>query len=102
MNDVTQATALLHGQETDVFRDAGYQGVVERDDAKDLKVNWHISMRPGKRKALDKNRASQRMIDQLEQLKTTIRAKAEHPFRVIKQQFGFAKVRFKRLAKNTA
>jgi IS5 family transposase len=59
-------------------------------------------MRQGKRKALDRNHASQRLFDELEKLKARIRAKAEHPFRVIKQQFGFAKVRFKGLAKNTA
>ncbi len=35
-------------------------------------------------------------------LKASIRAKAVHPFRVIKQQFGFVKVRFKGLAMNTA
>lgn len=45
---------------------------------------------------------SQRFIDELEKLKTSIRAKAEHPFRAIKQQFGFAKVRYRGMAKNTA
>ena len=102
VNDVTQATSLLHGEETDVFGDAGYQGVAKREEAKDLDVNWHVAMRPGKRKALDKNRASQRFIDELEKLKASIRAKAEHPFRVIKQQFGFITVRFRGMAKNTA
>lgn len=100
--DVTQAAGLLHGEETDVFGDAGYQGVAKREEAKDLDVNWHVAMRPGKRKALDKNRASQRFIEELEKLKASIRAKAEHPFRVIKQQFGFTKVRFRGMAKNTA
>jgi IS5 family transposase len=102
VNDVTQATGLLHGEESDVFADAGYQGVAKREEAKGLDVTWHVAMRPGKRKALDKNRASKRLIDELEKLKASIRAKAEHPFRVIKLQFGFAKVRFKGLAKNTA
>jgi len=102
VNDVTQAAGLLHGQETDVFGDAGYQGIAKRDEAKDLEVTWHVAMRPGKRRALDKNRGSQKLIDELEKLKASIRAKAEHPFRVIKQQFGFAKVRFKGLQKNTA
>jgi IS5 family transposase len=59
-------------------------------------------MRPGKRKALDKSRASQRLIDELETLKASFRAKAEQPFRMIKLQLGFAKVRFRGLAKNTA
>jgi IS5 family transposase len=102
VNDVTQAAGLLHGEETDVFGDAGYQGVAKREEAKDRDVTWYVAMRPGKRCVLDKNRASQRLIDELETLKVSIRAKAEYPFRVIKQQFGFATVRFRGLAKNTA
>ncbi len=35
-------------------------------------------------------------------LKASIRAKVEHPFRVIKRQFGFTKVRYRGLNKNTA
>lgn len=102
VNDVTQAAGLLHGEETAVFADAGYQGVVLREDTQGIEVEWHVALRPGKRRALDKNRASQRFIDELETIKARIRAKVEHPFRVIKQQFGFAKVRYRGLAKNTA
>ena len=40
--------------------------------------------------------------DELEQVKARIRAKVEHPFRVIKRQFGHVKVRYRGLAKNTA
>ncbi len=40
------------------------------------------------------------MIDKAEKLKAGVRAKVEHPFRVIKRQFGFVKVRYKGLAKN--
>ncbi len=42
------------------------------------------------------------MIDQIERLKASIRAKVEHPFRVIKRQFGHVKVRYRGLKKNTA
>ena len=56
----------------------------------------------GKRSALDKTLQSNRLVDQLEQLKASVRARVEHPFRVIKQQFGHAKVRYRGLAKNTA
>lgn len=100
VNDVTQADKLLHGQETDVLADAGYQGVDKRNPQ--LKVNWHVAMRPGKRKALDLNSELARDIDRVEQIKASIRAKVEHPFRVVKQQFGYAKVRYRGLAKNTA
>lgn len=40
--------------------------------------------------------------EQLEQVKASVQAKVEHPFRVVKQQFGYAKVRYRGLAKNTA
>ncbi len=65
-------------------------------------MNWHIAMRPGKRRALDKTRKVDALVDQLEQIKTSIRAKVEQPFRVIKRQFGHLKVRYRGLAKNTA
>ena len=100
VNDVTQGHGLLHGEETDVFADAGYQGATKRPEA--TGVAWHVAMRPGKRRVLDKSRGSHQLVEQLEKIKAGIRAKVEHPFRVIKCQFGFVKVRYRGLAKNTA
>jgi len=102
VNDVTQASALMHGEESEVFADAGYQGVGKRDETQDINVNWHVAMRPGKRKVLDKSTPMGTILDQLERAKARIRAKVEHPFRVIKRQFGHVKVRYRGLAKNTA
>jgi IS5 family transposase len=79
----------------------GYQGIEKRPDA-NADVNWHIAMKPGKRKALDKANAIDAMVDQVEKIKASIRAKAEYPFRVIKRQFGYVKVRYRGLKKNTA
>jgi IS5 family transposase len=101
VHDVTEANSLLHGEETVAFGDAGYQGVDKRPDAKSG-VDWNIAMRPGKRRALDKSQDVNRLIDELEKLKASIRAKVEHPFRVIKRQFGHVLVRYRGLAKNTA
>jgi len=103
-HDITQAHALLHGQESDVFADSGYRGVQKREEilTRHPDVNWHIAMMPGKRKALKKDTAMGAMLDKLEQNKARIRAKVEHPFRVIKRQFGYAKVKYRGLAKNTA
>ena len=64
-------------------------------------VTWHVAMRPGKRRALDKTNEDDELIDQMEQLKAGVRAKVEHPFRLIKRQFGFIKVRCRGLKKNT-
>ena len=101
VNDVVEANALLHGDETEVFADAGYQGADKRPDA-NPKMRWNIAMRPGKRAALNKTERVGELIDQLERLKASIRAKVEHPFRVIKRQFGHVKVRYRGLKKNTA
>ncbi|MBP6612723.1 MAG: IS5 family transposase, partial [Aquabacterium sp.] len=91
VSDVVEGNSLLHGQETDVYADAGYQGAEKRPDAK-KDVTWHVAMRPGKRRALDKeNKPIDALIEQVEKIKASIRAKVEHPFRVIKRQFGYTK-----------
>ena len=65
-------------------------------------VTWHVAMRPSKRKALNKENEADALIDKAEKAKASIRAKVEHPFRVVKRQFGFVKVRYRGLKKNTA
>ncbi len=99
VNDVTQGHGLLHGEESIVFADAGYQGASKRPEA--TGVDWHVAMRPGKRKA-QKYTPWGELNEKAEQLKASVRAKVEHPFRVIKRQFGHTKVRYRGLKKNTA
>ena len=103
-HDITQAHALLHGEETDVFADSGYRGVEKREEVqvKHPEVNWHVAMMPSKRQALDKDTPMGAILEKLEKTKASIRAKVEHPFRVIKRQFGYVKVKYRGLAKNTA
>ncbi len=101
VNDVVEANSLLHGQESEAWGDAGYQGAAKRPDAK-AGVRWNIAMRPGQRKQLDPAKPVQRLSEALERIKASIRAKVEHPFRVIKRQFGHVKLRYRGLAKNTA
>ena len=100
VHDISEGNSLLHGQEQMVFADAGYQGIGKRPDAT-ANVQWLIAMRPGKRKALDKGNAADAMLDEAEKLKAGVRAKVEHPFRVLKRQFGHVKVRYRGLKKNT-
>jgi IS5 family transposase len=59
-------------------------------------------MMPGKRRALDKDTPMGAILEKLEQTKASIQAKVEHPFRVIKRQFGYVKVKYRGLAKNTS
>ena len=99
VNDVTQTHHLLHGEEERGFGDAGYQGVEKRPEHKERPIQWHIALRPGKRRALGDSKLDQ-LTEQVEQSKASMRAIVEHPFRVIKRQFGFTKVRYRGLAKN--
>jgi len=100
VNDLNMAGALLHGEEEAAFGDAGYQGVHKRPEAQG--PTWHVAMRPGKRRKLNPFIEPDFVAERVEKMKASIRAKVEHPFRVIKRQFGFTKVRYRGLAKNTA
>ena len=93
VSDIAELNTLLHGQQSVVFGDAGYQGIENRSEAT-ADVIWHIAMRPGKRKALNKENEADALIDQAVKLNAGFLAMVEHPFRVLKRQFGFVKVRF--------
>ena len=94
--DVTQAEHLLHGKEEVLHGDSGFTGVEKRIKRK---LKYSIAEKRGKQKALPEGDA-QKAWRELERRKAQVRAKVEHPFRVIKRQFGYVKVRFKGLAKN--
>lgn len=97
VSDVTRAANLLHGEEQRVCGDSGYQGMDKRPEHQDREVEWHIAMRPGKRALLDPRSPAARV----ERKKASVRAKVEHPFRYVKRVFGYTKVRYRGLHKNT-
>src|SRR5690554_6539563 len=96
-HDITQADKLLHGDEQRVWGDAGYVGIDKRPEHQDRDVEWLIAMRPGKRAALSKKSD----LAKAEKNKASVRAKVEHAFHYIKRMFGYSKVRYRGLAKNT-
>ena len=97
--DVEVVDALLHGREAVVHADSGYTGADKRVRRKNLE--WQIAAKRGRIRAMADGRAK-RALERIEKAKASVRAKVEHPFRVIKRQFGLMKVRFRGLAKNTA
>ena len=101
VHDVTEGNSLLQGEESLAFGDAGDQGITKRPDV-NANVIWHVAMRPGKRRALNKDNEADALLDQVKKLKSGVRAKVKHPFRVIQRQFGFVKVHYRGLKKNTA
>jgi IS5 family transposase len=99
VHDLTPAADLLHGDEEVVYGDAGYQGIAKRPEMDGTKAEFRVAMRPGKRRVLP-DTPEGKLQDLIETAKAHIRSKVEHPFRVIKQQFGFQKTRLRGLAKN--
>lgn len=100
--DITQIDKLLHGEEDMVGADAGYTGLEKRPEHDGREVIWQIAPRGSTYKKLDKRSPLYKAKRKIEKAKAQVRAKVEHPFRMIKRQFGYAKTRFRGLAKNTA
>ncbi|SOT99310.1 transposase [Xanthomonas arboricola pv. fragariae] len=92
---------LLHGKEDSVFGDSGYTGADKREELQACKAAFFIAARPSTMQAIGNKRERARE-QRWEHFKPSVRAKVEHPFRVIKRQFGYTKVRYRGLAKNTA
>ena len=99
--DVTQVHKLLHGKEDTVCGDSGYTGAGKREELQDVAAGFLIAEKSSKLRAI-KNKRERRHGERWEHFKASLRAKVEHPFRVIKRQFGYTKVRYRGLAKNTA
>ena len=104
VSDIAEAAALLHGEEQFVHGDAGYQGLDKRPEMpSENPPTCVIAMRPGKLAKLtqDDSDEAQRMRKAARELASR-RAKVEHVFRDIKIRFGYAKNRYRGLAKNAA
>ena len=99
-HDLNQAEHLLHGKEGFIFADSGYRGAEQREELSDVKADWYIAEMPSKVRALKKHPHINKVPLKTEYLKASIRAKVEHPFRIIKCQFGFTKARYRGLMKN--
>ncbi len=99
-HDLNQLGNLLHGEEQFVSADAGYQGAPQREELAEVDVDWLIAERPGKVKTLKQHPRKNKTAINIEYMKASIRARVEHPFRIIKRQFGFVKARYKGLLKN--
>ena len=99
--DVVEISKLLHAKEKTVYADAGYIGAEKREGMTKRGRTWHIAAKRGSIKAMPEGELKD-AAKHVEHMKAAVRSKVEHPFRVIKRQFGYQKVRFKGLAKNTA
>ena len=94
--DSTQLPDLLHGQEREVFGDQAYWKDDDREFLEAWGMRYRINRRPTSKRPLS---ARWRMINRA---RSRTRARGEHAFRIVKQLWGFAKVRYRGLAKNLA
>ena len=104
-HDVTVTSELLTGEEEEVYGDSGYLGAEKRPEA--LKknkagksVHYKINRRPSQSK--NKSARSQAQINRHEHEKSSVRAKVEHVFAVVKLQLRFRKTRYRGLRKQIA
>jgi len=95
VHDSTQMSKLLHGQEREVFGDQAYWNESHRQSARAAGIRYRINRRPSSRPLTEQQRAINR-------LRSRARARCEHVFHVVKCLWGFTKVRYRGLAKNTA
>ncbi len=97
VHDATEVHKLLHSGEKAVWGDAGYQGVGKREETQGLDGERQVTMRPGQRRKLEPEGAKALAV----KVKASVRAKVEHPFLRVKGLFGYGKVRYRGLMKNT-
>ena len=107
VSDISQTPELLHGQETELWADAGYVGVDKREDMQaalikneqTLTLKLHVAKR---RSTITKMTEGwqKAMAQAYEKLKAQVRARVEHPFHVVKNLFHYKKARYKGIFKN--
>ena len=105
VHDVEVTPKLLTGEEDTVHGDSGYIGAEKREDAiiknkKGKKIKYKTNRRPSQYK--NNTNRSKGQIKRREHEKSSVRAKVEHVFAVIKGQFGYRKTRYRGLRKQTA
>jgi IS5 family transposase len=94
--DISQLPGLLHGRERTVFGDQAYWKEAGRQAYEARGVRYRINRRPTSKAPLS---GRWRLINRA---RSRTRARGEHAFRIVKQLWGFTKVRSRGLAKNLA
>jgi IS5 family transposase len=94
--DITELPKLLHGQERALFGDQAYWSEFHRQCAQVSGIRYRVNRRGTSAQPLTEH---QKFINRV---RSSTRARGEHAFHVVKRLWGFTKVRYRGLAKNTA
>ena len=102
-HDISQAVNLIRPDDQVVYGDSGYSGIEKRDEIKSdehlASITYRTNRRPSSVKS-PKNYCGIRWDEQIENRKSSIRCKVEHPFLIVKRQFGYCKTVYRGIAKN--
>ena len=94
-SDIKQMEGLLHGEEEVIYGDSAYWKEADRKAYPAKGVRYRINRRAKRNQPLTKRWM------QVNRARSTVRARGEHAFRVVKHLWGFTKVRYRGLVKNT-
>lgn len=98
VHDLDEIAELVREDDEVVYADAGYQGVANRPEVIGDEHLAGVQFRVAARKARLKAMAGPDRV--AESRKASVRAKVEHPYLIIKRDFGFTKTRYRGLSKN--
>ena len=105
VHDINEAHKLIREDDEVVYGDSGYLGLEKRDEIKNddhlSKVECKINRRPSQNK-ISKSYKGKNWDKYVEQRKSSVRCKVEHPFLIVKKLFGYGKVVYRGIAKNLA
>lgn len=104
VHDIEEAPKLFREDDHVGYGDSGYWGIEKRDEVKTdpnlSKIEFRINKRPSSIKVNEKNYNGFNWDRYIENRKSSVRSKVEHPFLIVKRQFGYAKVVYRGIAKN--
>jgi IS5 family transposase len=93
--DVNHMPELLHGEESEVYGDRAYWNETDRQELERLGVHYRVNRRGSR------NAPVGEYWRKINRCRSRVRARGEHSFQIVKCRFGFQKVRYRGLAKNT-
>ena len=100
-SDVAVAHELVRDDDSFCYGDSGYTGIEKREEVESdehlSSMEWKTALRPSMVKEL---RGADNWARRMEARKASVRSKVEHPFLIVKRQFGWAKTRYRGMAKN--
>jgi IS5 family transposase len=93
--DITRLDELLHGQESELYGDQAYWCEDHRQQCQHAGLRYRVNRRPKPKHKLSRHQKA------INRSRSRTRARGEHPFHVVKRLWGFAKVRYRGIYKNT-